>query len=263
MLALITGASAGIGEEFARQLAAKHWDLVLVARRRERLEQLASELTERHAIKTFVLPADLSDPAECRALYERVREFELSIDLLVNNAGFGVVGATQDAPLEREEAMIRLNVCALHTLTRLFLADMRAKSSRTSIINVASTAAFQPVPYMNTYAATKAFVLSFTEGLAAELRGSRTEVMALCPGITRTEFGSVAGLRETRGKSVMTPQEVVAHALRALSERRVVAIPGGLNAALSVASRFTPRPIMRRSLARVMKKITKPTGGSE
>jgi hypothetical protein len=190
--ALITGASAGLGRDYARLFAADGHDVVLVARRRERLEELAGELTASPGIQAHVLAFDLADPATPERLYAAVRERQLGIDFLVNNAGFGAVGAFAEAEPRRDLEMIQVNVTALVEITRLFLPDMLARR-RGHILNVGSTAGFQPGPFMATYYASKAFVNSFTEALAWELAGTGVTATVSCPGATATEFAGHAG----------------------------------------------------------------------
>src|SRR5271170_547702 len=195
--ALITGASSGLGEEFARQLAKSKYDLVLVARREDRLKAVADDAAKLGAAKVKVIAADLTGHESAAALHRQVTAEGLQIDYLVNNAGFGTRGRFDDLPFEREMDEIELNVTALVALTRLFLPPMVSRRSGT-IINVSSVGGFTPVPFMATYGATKAFVLSFSEALAEELKDSGVTVMALCPGATRTEFQKVANVEEAR-----------------------------------------------------------------
>jgi hypothetical protein len=190
--ALITGASAGLGRDYARLFAADGHDVVLVARRRERLEELARELRANHGIQAHALAFDLADPATPERLYAAVRERQLTIDFLVNNAGFGTVGAFAEADRRREVEMIQVNVTALVDITRLFLPDMLARR-RGHVLNVRSGAGFQPGPFMATYYASKAFVNSFTEALAWELGGTGVTATVSCPGATATEFADHAG----------------------------------------------------------------------
>ncbi|HEY6236260.1 MAG TPA: SDR family oxidoreductase, partial [Candidatus Elarobacter sp.] len=193
--ALITGASSGIGEAFARALAARGEDLVLVARSAERLEALAAELSAKHGVRAHVLPADLSDPKAVDALVAELTARGLTVTTLINNAGFGTHGefASLDAARERDEVIV--NVLAPVQLTHALLPAMVARKSG-AIVNVGSTASFQPVPYMAVYGATKAFLLSFSEALAEEVRAHGVRVVALCPGQTDTAF--FAGIDEAR-----------------------------------------------------------------
>jgi hypothetical protein len=195
--ALITGASSGIGEQFAYALAREKYDLVLTARREDRLNVVAGNARERGASRAEIIAIDLANHDSPRQIFERISAAQIEIDYLINNAGFGTTGRFDRLPLERELEEIDLNVTSLVALTHLFLPAMAARR-RGTIINVASTAAFQALPYMATYAATKAFVLSFTEAVAGEMAGTGVRVMALCPGPVRTEFQAIA--KNERGR---------------------------------------------------------------
>ncbi|MEO5640874.1 MAG: SDR family oxidoreductase [Sphingomicrobium sp.] len=241
-VALITGASAGLGVEFARQLSAKGHRLVLVARRKERLEALAAELGHARAVVS-----DLAAPGAVAALIANVAAHGETVSLLVNNAGFGLGGrfAALDGPRQRE--MIDLNCGALIELAHAVLPDMLARKQG-AILNVASTAAFQPGPGMAVYFATKAFVLSFSEALHEEVRGQGICVTALCPGPTATEFGEVAGFG-TGGqfeKLAASPQSVVRAGLDGVQVGRAVVVPGLLNKAGAQGHRLLPRAWLRR-----------------
>ena len=250
--AIVTGASSGIGAEFARQLARKCYDVVIVARRRGRLEELANELAERGAAAE-VIEADLSRPEGVGAVVERLSKGDISF--LVNNAGFGSRGHFVALPLERELEEIDLNVRALTQLSHTALGPMKAKRAGT-IINVASTGAYQPVPYMSTYAATKAYVLSFSEGLHEEAKAYGVTVTCLCPGYVMTEFQQVAGLDRAKmpDRGRLTPAQVVAAALKGASEGRAIVIPGTMNRALVTGLvRVTPRFAVRRIAGNLFK----------
>lgn len=241
--ALVTGASAGLGVEFAKQLAARGVDLVLVARRRDRLEALAAELTGKHGVKTWVIPADLEDSAAPAAIVAEVERLGLEVDLLVNNAGFGSNGPFAELPLGPELGQIRVNVLALVELTHRLLPGMRARG-RGNVLNIASTAGFQPGPLMATYFATKAFVVSFSEALSHELAGSGVGVTAHCPGATATDFFTTAGSADTalvKGRRLPSAAECVADALSATERGRAVAIHGWRNWFLAQSVRFSPR----------------------
>ncbi len=242
--ALVTGASSGIGAAFASRLARQGYDLILVARDEARLQAHAEEFRRDHKIEVQVLPADLTKPSEC-ARVEKVAA--AGIDLLVNNAGFGTFGSFWRLALEREEEQIRLNVVALVRLTHVALGPM-VERNQGAIINVSSLASFQPMPYNATYGATKAYVTSFTEALAEELRGTGVKVQALCPGFTRTEFQQRAGLRISNLPAFlwMTADEVVDASLAALRRGQVVVVPGAPYKALAFLSGLTPRGPLRR-----------------
>lgn len=244
---LVTGASSGIGEEIARQLAAKGHRVILVARRADRLRALADELDERHGVRADVLPADLSDPAARERLAAEVEALDLRLIGLVNNAGFGGSGFFAKADQERERKMVRVNVDALHHLTGAFVPSM-VEHGEGAVLNVASLAANQPLPLLATYAATKAFVLSFSEALHGELAGSGVSVTALCPGPVPTEFGEVAGMgdiEQTLPGIVTVPTEQVAReAIEGMERGRRTVTPGLLMKGAAIAGRFTPRAIL-------------------
>ncbi len=245
--ALITGASSGLGERFAYALGREKYGLVLVARREDRLQDVAREAMRCGAGAVVVLQADLSQRSAPAMISERIEGERLEIDLVINNAGFGTSGRFDQLPLERELEEIDLNVAALAALTRLFVPPMVARG-RGTIINVASTAAFQPVPYMATYGASKAFILSFSQALSRELAGTGVNVMALCPGPTHTEFQRVAHTEHARVPwfAYMDAERVVAQALAAAARGRSLCINGALNFVMAEASRFAPRRLVSR-----------------
>jgi short-subunit dehydrogenase len=240
-LALITGASSGIGEHFAYTLAREGCALALTARREDRLQAVAAQARSLGAPSVSIFPADLAQRPAPAQLYRAVVAAGLNLDLLVNNAGFGTRGRFDHLPLEREIEQIDLNITALVALTHLWLPDMIA-ARRGTIINVASAAGFQAVPYMATYAATKAFVISFSLALHYELDGTGVGVMALCPGATRTEFQAVAGNDDTMPSFLyMEADAVVAQALRAARKNRSIYVNGALNRAMTASQRLAPR----------------------
>jgi short-subunit dehydrogenase len=244
---LITGASAGLGAEFARQCARRGEEVVLVARRRDRLEALSAELGG-HA---HVFAADLSLPDAAASLLGQVEAEGLNVDVLINNAGFGLVGRFAELPADRQREMVDLNVRTLTELCRLALPAMLERR-RGAILNLASTAAFQAGPGFAVYFATKAYVLSFTEALHEELRGSGIKVSALCPGPTATEFGEVAGFRSGRFDRISADAaSVVAAGLAGLDRNQAVVIPGLLNKATAQGTRFVPRALLRRIVVRL------------
>jgi uncharacterized protein len=237
--ALVTGASSGMGAVFARELARRGTGLVLAARSTGKLEALASELRASASVTVRVETADLAEPGAGQALAGRLAEQDLPIDVLVNNAGFGLFGPLHEADGQRVAQAVQLNVAALTELTCALLPGMRARD-RGAIINVASTAAFQPVPYMAVYGATKAYVLSFTEALWAETRGTGVRVTALCPGATDTASDSASIGRR------MDPGQVVAAALSGLDHGRSTVVPGLGNRLLARASRLASRQAVAR-----------------
>lgn len=250
--ALITGASGGIGEEFARKLAARGENLLLVARSEDKLAALCDELGGRYDITAQYVALDLTSAEAARKLFEESARRGLEVELLVNNAGFGSFGDFTDFDLERDMRMIDLNVKSLVALTHLFIRPMRERR-RGAIVNVASTAAFQPVPWMATYAATKAFVLSLSEALAEENRSFGIRVLALCPGSTETNFFDVAQGKRPPRNITQTPAEVVETALRALERGQSHVVSGWGNFLMVEATRFAPRALVARIAARVVR----------
>jgi len=249
--ALVTGASAGIGRELAKLFAADGHDVVLVARSVAKLEELAAELKKAHGIKAHVMAADLGHHAAAAGVFEQVTGRRLAIDFLVNNAGFGSNGAFLDLDLKRELEMVDLNVRSLLELTHRFARPMRDRRFG-RIMNIASTAGFQPGPYMATYYATKAFVISFTEALAFELEGTGVTVTCHCPGATATEFASTAGNDKTKlfqRSGVADAKSVATHAYRAMMNGEVLAIHGALNWIGMQSLRIAPRALMRSVVA--------------
>ncbi|TPG20958.1 SDR family oxidoreductase [Sphingomonas koreensis] len=245
--ALITGASAGLGTHFALALAAEGHDVILVARRRDRLDQLAQLIRTKHGVGAHVLVADLAKKNAVAKLVEAVSLQGLSVDLLVNNAGYGARGAFAAMDRAMQARMIDLNCRSLMELTHAFLPDMLA-AKRGAILNVASTAAFQPGPWMAVYYATKAFVLSFSEALHEEMKDRGVRVSALCPGPTRTEFAEIADMGDSElfKRFASDPQKVVADGLKALKANRAVMVSGGMNKVAAGSIRFTPRGLARR-----------------
>jgi len=242
--ALITGASSGLGEQFAYALGREHYDLVLAARREDRLAAVAGRARTAGAGAVRTIRADLTQRETPAALYQQLTTDGVHIDYLVNNAGFGTSGRFHQLPLERELEEIELNVTSLMAMTRLFLPAMVERRSGT-IINVASTAAFQATPYMATYGATKSFVLSFSEAVAAELGGTGVTVMAFCPGPVRTEFQKVANNERMRFPSFIWTEadHVVNQAIAAAASGRSLCVAGAINNAMVIASKFTPRAL--------------------
>lgn len=253
--ALITGASSGIGAEFARVLAAQGSDLILVARSKDKLEALAEQLRSAHGGQVVVIASDLGKPGAATRLKAEVVKRGFAVDLLVNNAGFGSAGAFAKEDATRNQQMIALNVAAVVDLAQAFLPEMLAVQ-RGAIINVASSAAFQPTPFMAVYGASKAFVLSFSESLWAEARGKRVKVLALCPGPVDTPFfeaTGVPGLRKTVPKPMMMGVEaVVAEALAGLAAGKSVVVPGLPNKFTSFLPRLMPRQLMATATGKLM-----------
>jgi short-subunit dehydrogenase len=246
LCALVTGASSGIGEAYARALRKRGERLLLLARRAERLDQLARELGGEEW--ATVLPFDLSIPDAGPQLLREVESRGFAVDLLVNNAGLGHTAPFVEQTPERVRAMLDVNVRALVALTQAFLPPMISRG-RGRLVNVASNAAFQPIPFLAVYAATKAFVLSFTEAIAEEVRGTGVRVQALCPGITATEFLDVAQTHPgllVRRMPTMSAEDVVHASLAGLDRGRVRVTPGLTNRALAFAERLVPASLTRR-----------------
>src|SRR5436309_11512758 len=248
--ALITGASAGIGREFARQLAGRARSLILVARREERLNQLRDELRQQHPnLTVHIRKADLADLAQLKELEGWFEHEKIDVDLLVNNAGLGDSGPFATSDSRRNEQMMLVNMVALTSLTRHLLPQMIARK-RGGILNVSSCAGFLPIPGFAVYAASKAYVTSFSEALHAEVRGTGVTVCALCPGPVRTEFQEVAKRSEGPVENapefaVVTVEQVVRDALRALESNRPLIIPGLKMKLSMLLVRMTPMPILR------------------
>ncbi len=249
--ALITGASGGIGGAFARQLAARGKNLILVARSEERLKALAGELSAKYGIEAYVIAADLARPSAAAAIFAETERLGLAVDLLINNAGYGKGGEFTELPFDVQADMVRLNVNTLMELTHFYLPAMRQRR-RGGVINIGSIASFQPVPYMAVYGGTKAFVLSFSEALAEEVAAEGVTVMALCPGATATGFQATAGVWQDRRESMATADELVTAGLRAFERRRSVFVHGFMNKLMAIAARLAPQRLVVRIAARMV-----------
>lgn len=250
--ALITGASGGIGEEFARQLAAKGHNLVLAARSADKLQALCGELTLKHQITAHFVAIDLSKPDADRVLFEETTRKGFEIDFLINNAGFGATGDFAGIALERQLEMISLNVSTLAALTHRYLPAMR-RNRRGTIINVSSTASFQPIPYVAVYAATKAFVSSFSEAVAEENKAFGVTVSALCPGPTDTNFFAVADAEVFKDKGVQSSSAVVKTALKAASNGRAKVVSGLQNKFIAFFGSLTPNFIVTKFIGKYLR----------
>lgn len=252
--ALITGASGGIGEALAWKMAGNDINLVLVARSEEKLKQLAEALKQKHKVKAEYVVSDLAQPDAPAELFTKTESMGLTIDYLVNNAGFGNFGLFAETEWEKEAEMIQLNISALTALTKYYVQPMvQQKSGR--ILNVASTAAFQPGPLMAVYYATKAYVLSFSEALANELAEHKVTVTALCPGPTKTGFADaadMAGSNLFQSGMVATAKEVAEYGYRAMMAAEVVAIPGVINKLMAKSVNFLPR----KAVTALVRKVT-------
>lgn len=250
---LITGASSGIGEAFARRLAAENHNLVLVARTEEKLSALCEELISAHGIMAHYVAIDLNDYQADLRLFKETENNGQEIDWLINNAGFGSMGDFSELDLERELEMIGLNVMVLVALTHRYLGRMREREKGT-IINVSSTSSFQPLPFMATYAATKAFVSSFSEAIAEENREYGIRVLALCPGATETNFFDASGMKEPlKFKGLQSSDEVVDAALNALGRGKTSVVSGWMNYIIARAAVLAPNRIVTRTVGNVLK----------
>jgi uncharacterized protein len=245
-IALITGASAGLGLEYAKLFAKDGSDLILVARRKDRLEELAKSLP----VKSWVISADLMDPKAPDAIVSEVKKLGLAVDVLVNNAGFGSTGKFWENDGAKERGMCEVNVTALVALTHAFLPGM-VERKKGAILNIGSTAGFQPGPYMSTYYATKAFVNHFTEGLAFELRGTGVTATVSCPGATMTEFAQVAGNDKSKlfAMAAMTADVVAAEGYRAMRKGKVMVVHGFKNKMGAMSAGLSPRGLVTKIAA--------------
>jgi hypothetical protein len=251
---IVTGASSGIGREIGRRLAERGLGVTLVARREDRLRELAAELTATHAVRAEVVAADLTDPGARLGIVRQVAERGLTADVLVNNAGLSTVGPVHRSDPERELAMIRTNVEAVADLCARVLPGM-VERGRGAVLNVASTAAFQPMPAQAGYAASKAFVLAYSEAVRAELRGTGVTVTALCPGPVETEFADTAGFGTGEAAAVprfmwVSAESVARQAVDGLDRGRGVVVPGVANKVGALGGRLAPRSLLVPLIAR-------------
>lgn len=251
--ALITGASGGIGYELARVFAKEGWELILVARGISKMNALAEQLTKSHGVSVIVIEKDLSMAASSQELFQETQSRGLHVDALVNNAGFGSFGPFSGSDIKTNTDMLELNIVTLTKLTKLYLGPM-LQNKKGWILNVASTAAFQPGPLMAVYYASKAYVLSFSEALANEVKDAGISVTALCPGATETGFRDAAQMGQSKlfKKRVMLADRVAQEGYRGMVKRKVVVIPGLKNNIMASSVRFAPRSIVPS----VVRKIT-------
>ncbi len=238
--ALITGASIGIGEEFARVLAARGMNLVLVARNTDQMNVIASDLRTKHGTQVHVIGCDLSRDTAATELAEEVKKTGVTVDLLINNAGFMTYGPFETIDPAQEHKEIMVNITAMVDLTHIYLPGMLERRMG-GVINVASIAGFQPIPLLTTYAATKAFVISFSVALWEECRGRNVRVLGLCPGTTKTELFERASAQNAAVGGVRTVQQVVATALKGLDRKKSLVVDGFKNKLLTEGPRFIPR----------------------
>jgi len=252
---LITGASSGIGKALAENFAKDGYDVVLAARSVKKMEEHASDLQKRFGVIAVALSADLESPQGAAQLHAAIKKRGLTLGALANNAGYGIFGEFKDSLLDENLSMMQLNMNAVVALTRLFLPDLLLTKGK--ILNTASTASFQPGPYMAVYYATKAFVLSFSEALACELEGTGVTVTALCPGPTASGFQEKAAMHASglvRNKKLPSSEQVAAAGYRAMRRGRRVYIYGFTNRLMALSVRFTPRTMVTR----VVKWVSKP-----
>jgi len=248
--ALVTGASSGIGMALAAELARCGYDLIVLGRDEGKLAQLAQDLARAHETRTRIFPGDLSDPGVAHAVRAALEREDIPVNVLVNNAGFGVHGRFADTDLARELALVNLQIHALLILTKACLPGMiRRRDGK--VLNVASVYAYAPVPLQSVYAACKAFMLSFSESLAAELEGTGVSVTVLCPGVTATAFRTRAGMREKASRLSMDAPAVAAIACRGLFRKRAVVVPGAINRLYVLVSRVMPRRVLAALTRRV------------
>jgi hypothetical protein len=256
--ALVTGASSGIGAAIAKELASRGYSLVLVARREERLRSLATELVAEHDVDAEILTADLAEEAERDRLQSELGGRGRAVELLVNNAGFGHQADFAPSPRERMVEMVRVNVEAVVDLTSRFIGQM-VERRRGTVINIASTASFQPLPGAAVYGASKSFVLSFSEAIRTELRGTGVTVTAVCPGPVKTEFTDVAGVggveERTPGAVWMSAEEIARHAVDGASHDKRVVVPGVLNRAGALAGQHSPRAVALPLIGRIWRNL--------
>ncbi len=254
--ALITGASSGIGLELAKIHASKGDNLVLVARSTNKLEELKNDFEKNHGISVYIIGKDLSLPNAAAEVYEELKGQNIAIDYLINNAGFGDSGLFFDSNWKKQEQMINLNITALSHFTRLFIKDMVVRKSG-KIMNIASTASFQPGPTMAVYCASKAYVLSFSEAVNNEVKEFGVTVTALCPGATTSGFQAAASLEGSNlfeGKKLPTAQEVAKFGYKAMMKGKAVAIHGFMNTLMANSSRFSPRFIVVKIARMILEK---------
>ncbi len=242
--ALITGASSGLGYEFAKLFAANGYNLVLTARNEPKLQQIKDELSH---VDVTLAPKDLSQPHAGEELYQQLMDQKMSINVLVNNAGFGLNGEFDKLSLKQQQEMIQVNMTSLTDLTYCFLPEIKKQANTgqfSGILNVASTAAFQPGPYMSVYYASKAYVLSLSEGIAGEVKGSGVQITTLCPGATETNFFKTAKAENAKlTENTMSPSVVAKEGFEGFIKKQNVVIPGRMNATGAVLAKFLPRSL--------------------
>lgn len=254
--ALVTGASSGIGEVFTKRFARENWNVILTARSDSKLNELAGELESAYGIETLVIAADLRVPTACREIFKRVSDSGIQLDCLVNNAGFGTVGDFSKIDVTRELEMVDVNVKAVLELTHLFLPQMFQKKQGT-VINVSSTASFQPIPYLTTYSATKAFVTSLSEALWYECKQNGVHVLNFCPGRTKTNFARAAGQNPNPKdfRPSQTSEEVVEMAFKAMKRKTMTLVTNPYDDFLRFFERFLPRKTVISIVGKLSKRM--------
>ncbi|SDJ04158.1 SDR family NAD(P)-dependent oxidoreductase [Natribacillus halophilus] len=250
--ALITGASNGIGKAYAYYLAEIEYNLILVSRSKDKLDRMAADLQERFNMDTYVIIQDLSEEWAATNVYEQVRDYNLQVDMLINNAGFGTTGHFLEPTESDTHKQVMLNVNSVVNMTQKFLPYMEKRGAG-DIINIASTSSFWPIPYMSIYAATKAFVLSFTESLHKEYKNKGIRILAVCPGTTQTDFFASAPDTITVG-GMRTTRQVVHSSYKALQKGKHYVVDGKLNYIISLSPRVFPRKTMLRITSKLMKR---------
>ena len=250
---LITGASSGIGQELAHVYAEKGYDLFLTARREENLKALKKTIEAKHKVSVAFFSLDLSVPNAAEVLYKKTKELNIDFEIVINNAGFGIYGEFSETDISQNELMLNLNILSLTKLTHLFANEM-VKQGHGQIVNIASMAAFQPVPYLAAYSATKSYVLHFSEAIAYELKPKNVFVTAICPGATISEFGETAGFKDDGKPSKLpTSRDLAEFTFKAVSKKKAVAIHGVKNGFMTFSQRFIPRQMVTKVSGKMMK----------
>jgi short-subunit dehydrogenase len=249
---LITGASSGIGKELAHVYAENNFNLILVARRKERLQEIKTDIEKKHKVSVDIIDQDLSKLNSAEQLFEKAKTLNLNVDILINNAGYGVSGPFKDTDMEKETGMLVLNMVTLTKLSKLY-ANHFLKNNGGHIINIASTAAFQPIPTIATYAATKAYVLSFSEAIAYEFKNTKVKVTAICPGATQSEFAHAADMGDpAMFDKAPTSRELAEFTYKAMKRGKTTAIHGAKNSFLVFTTRLSPRKVVTAIAAKMV-----------
>ena len=254
-IVLITGASSGIGLELAHVYAENGYNLFLTARRVDNLMELKKIIEGKHKVTVAYFPLDLSDPGSAEVLYAKTKALNLDFEIIINNAGFGIHGEFIETDISKNEMMLNLNILSLTKLSNFYAEDL-VKQGFGHIVNIASTAAFQPVPYFAAYSATKAYVLHFSEALAYELKPKNVFVTTICPGATVSEFGQTAGFKDGEMQSNMpTSRELAEFTYKEVKKKKVMSIHGNKNAFMVFSQRFAPRKITTKIAGSMMKSV--------